>query len=282
VVDSAGVATVVSEQFEVVAPEGYEPAAVDVEALDAGPVLLGASADRTATVLNSGENPVTLAPLALTGAGFTVAGGSCAAGAELDPGESCTVVVRFAPTVAGAATGTLTVPYSAIGAGEPLAVALGGTGVAPEPQRREPQPDPVTPTPETPAPVTPTPVTPTPVVPAPVPVAPPSGAAAPAAVALTFARAAKASRGGLLPLVTLRNGGGSAGTVRVTGTLLVGRARFAIRVTRRIGAGKRVTVTVRLSRGARAALRRRGGTLTVKVSGAGARATTRKLTVRRG
>jgi hypothetical protein len=278
VVDSAGAATVVSEQFEVVAPEGYEPAAVDVEALDAGPVLLGASADRTATVLNSGENPVTLAPLALTGAGFTVAGGSCAAGAELDPGESCTVVVRFAPTVAGAAAGTLTVAYSAIGAGEPLAVALGGTGVAPEPQRREPQPDPVTPTPETPAPVTPAPVVPTPI-----PVAPPSAQPAPAAaLAVTFPRAVKASRRGVLTLATLRNAGTAAGTVRVTGTLLVGRARFAIRVTSRVGAGERVTLSVRLSRRARLMLRRRGGTLTLRVKGVSARTVTRRLTVRRG
>ncbi|HST38486.1 MAG TPA: choice-of-anchor D domain-containing protein, partial [Conexibacter sp.] len=279
VVDSAGNETVVTGDFEVVAPAGYEAAQVDADALDAGSVLLGATADRTVTVTNSGENPVTLTALDLSGTGFAPAGGSCVAGAELAVGESCTVTVRFAPTVAGAASGTLSIPYTAIGAGAPLAVTLGGTGVTPEPERREPeQREPETRQPETPAVVPP--VTPDPPV---TPVTPPSAQPTPAAaLAVTFPRAVKASRSGVLTLATLRNSGTAAGTVRVTGTLVVGRARFAIRVTSRVAAGKRVTLSVRLSRRARLALRRRGGTLSLRVTGVGARALTRRITVRRG
>lgn len=289
VVDSAGAETLVTGDFEVVAPAGYEAAEVDVDALDAGSVLLGATADRTVTVTNSGENPVTLTALDLSGTGFAPAGGSCVAGVELAVGESCTVTVRFTPTVACAASGTLSIPYTAIGAGAPLAVTLGGTGVTPEPERRDPeqrepeQRQPETREPETPAVVPPVVVPPVTAVPPVTPVPPPSAQPAPAAaLAVSFPRAVKASRRGRLTLATLRNAGTAAGTVRVTGTLLVGRARFAIRVTSRVGAGGRVTLSVRLSRRARTALRRRGGTLTLSVTGVSARAVTRRVTVRRG
>ena len=49
-------------------------------------------------------------------------------GTSLAAGASCTVGVTFAPTAAGAATGTLSVSSSA--PGSPLTVALSGTGAA--------------------------------------------------------------------------------------------------------------------------------------------------------
>jgi hypothetical protein len=49
-------------------------------------------------------------------------------GTSLAAGASCTVSVSFAPTAAGAATGTLSVNSSA--PGSPLTVALSGTGTA--------------------------------------------------------------------------------------------------------------------------------------------------------
>lgn len=246
VVDSAGQTTVSTEQATVVAPTGYAPITVAPATVDAGAVFLGAKATKAVTIANSGKNPLTLTSVSAAGGGFAATGG-CTSG-TLAPGASCAVDVTFAPTTAGAASGTLTVAYSAIGGSSPATVALSGSGVAPTtpppPARREPS--------------------------------------RAARIAASFARTTKASRRGLLTLVTLRNSGGRTGTVRVTGTLRVGRARFAIRVTRRVGAGKRVTVSVRLSRRARLALRRRGGTLTLRVVGAGSRGITRRITVRRG
>jgi hypothetical protein len=49
-------------------------------------------------------------------------------GTSLAAGATCSVSVKFAPTTAGAATGTLSVNSSA--PGSPLTVALSGTGVA--------------------------------------------------------------------------------------------------------------------------------------------------------
>ncbi|ADB52677.1 hypothetical protein Cwoe_4263 [Conexibacter woesei DSM 14684] len=139
VVDSAGQETVVTEEVVVVPPAGYEPIALDTLDAAFGAVLLGEGAERTVTIANSGGNPLTLGPLDVAGAGFAVAGGSCAAGAVLEVGDTCTLVARFAPAVAGAASGTLTVSYDALGGGDPAVVALSGAGVEPPPvERREP------------------------------------------------------------------------------------------------------------------------------------------------
>ncbi|MDW5598151.1 choice-of-anchor D domain-containing protein [Conexibacter stalactiti] len=245
VVDSAGQTTVTSEVATVVAPAGYQPITLAPSPLDAGAVVLGQSATKAVTITNSGGNPLTLTAVDVTGAGFARAGG-CVSG-TLAPGASCTVGVRFAPTAAGAASGALTVAYSAIGGSSPATVALSGSGVAttPPPGRRPP-------------------------------------GRSVASIAATFARTTKVSRNGLLTLVTLRNSGTAAGTVSVTGTLRVGGARFAVGATRRVSAGQRVTLSVRLSRSARLALRRRGGTLTLRVVGAGSRAITRRIAVKRG
>lgn len=129
VVDSAGQETVVTEEVLVVPPAGYEPIALDTSDAAFGSVPLGDAAERTVTVANSGGNPLTLGALDVAGAGFAVAGGSCAAGAVLEVDETCTLVGRFAPAVAGAASGTLTVAYDALGGGDPVVVALSGAGV---------------------------------------------------------------------------------------------------------------------------------------------------------
>lgn len=130
VTDSSGQATTATVTATVVAPAGYVPASLDSRNAAFGDVTLGASATRTVTLTNSGENPLTLGPLTTAGGGFSVSGGSCLTGSEYAPGASCTVIVGFAPASAGAATGTLTLPYTAIGGGEPLVVALSGAGVA--------------------------------------------------------------------------------------------------------------------------------------------------------
>ena len=89
----------------------------------------GAAAAQTATITNSGSEPVTLTAVTLTGdttqfARLTGATGDCTTTTQLDAGESCTLRVRFDPTSTGAKTATLTVESNAA----PVAVGLTGTG----------------------------------------------------------------------------------------------------------------------------------------------------------
>ncbi|HVC47537.1 MAG TPA: choice-of-anchor D domain-containing protein [Terracidiphilus sp.] len=82
------------------------------------------SALQTVTVTNT-SSAVSLTDLALSvSSGFALSGSTCPA--TLGPGASCTVGVAFAPTAAGAQTGTLTVASSALAAS--VQAPLSGTG----------------------------------------------------------------------------------------------------------------------------------------------------------
>jgi hypothetical protein len=81
------------------------------------------SAAQTVTVANPGSSPVSISQLAVSGP----FGQTTTCGATLAGGASCTVSVKFAPTAAGAASGSLTVASSA--PNSPLSVPLSGTGV---------------------------------------------------------------------------------------------------------------------------------------------------------
>ncbi len=67
-----------------------------------------------------------LARVSLSGPGFVLAGGDCAPRVTLDPGESCTVGVAFAPAAEGAVTGSLVVDD-----GVAHSIALTGAGGPP-------------------------------------------------------------------------------------------------------------------------------------------------------
>jgi F5/8 type C domain len=75
-------------------------------------------------VTNPGTTAVSMSSIGVTGP-FSESN-NC--GTSLAAGASCTVGVTFAPTAAGAATGTLSVNSSA--PGSPLTVALSGTGTS--------------------------------------------------------------------------------------------------------------------------------------------------------
>jgi hypothetical protein len=81
------------------------------------------SSAQPVTVTNPGSSAVSMSSIGVTGP-FSESN-NC--GTSLAAGASCTVSVSFAPTAAGAATGTLSVNSSA--PGSPLTVALSGTGV---------------------------------------------------------------------------------------------------------------------------------------------------------
>ncbi len=83
--------------------------AVSPSALPIAPIRLGASGVGTATVSDPGPGPLMLGTPTLTGAaGMSIANDNCPA--VLEPDETCTVSVEFAPPAAGAALGVLQIP----------------------------------------------------------------------------------------------------------------------------------------------------------------------------
>ena len=72
---------------------------VSVDRIDFGNIPVAQRAEKTIFVLNGTSAAVPLTPSAFTGGGpgdFSHAGGSC--GSSLPAGQSCTIIVRFAPT----------------------------------------------------------------------------------------------------------------------------------------------------------------------------------------
>jgi uncharacterized protein (TIGR03437 family) len=93
--------------------------------LDFGSVALGQTADRTATVQNTGTAVLTVNSLSSSNPRFTVT--TPTAPFNVAPKAQQIVTVRFSPAAAGAQTGVLSITSNA----GPSAVALAGTGAAP-------------------------------------------------------------------------------------------------------------------------------------------------------
>jgi hypothetical protein len=131
ITDSAGQTLTVSRHLTVPVPAGYHAATIDPLSWNAGTILVGYEATRSFVVTNTGEAPLTLGAIGLTGdASFSLvaAPGSCTPSTTLAPDATCGVVVRFAPTGEGPQTGALSVAYTAPGGDGPLAAALSGDG----------------------------------------------------------------------------------------------------------------------------------------------------------
>jgi|tagenome__1003787_1003787.scaffolds.fasta_scaffold20985392_2 hypothetical protein len=87
------------------------------------------SAARTVTLANTGNADLQVNGVSLGGTDardFAIATNGCA-GAPVPPGGSCTVTVKFAPTVNGPRTGSLI--FTDTAADSPRSVALSGTGI---------------------------------------------------------------------------------------------------------------------------------------------------------
>ncbi|GIF96399.1 ThuA domain-containing protein [Catellatospora citrea] len=85
---------------------------------------VGSTVTRTTQISNTGGTTASISSVTVSGSGFSLSANGC--GSALAPGANCTVTVAFAPTSAGAKTGTLTVASSA--ANPTLSVGLTGTG----------------------------------------------------------------------------------------------------------------------------------------------------------
>lgn len=88
-----------------------------------GSVAVNSSASTTVTLSNTGTAAVSISGGSISGSGFSM--GTLAA-QTLNPGQSASFSVKFAPTAAVGASGSISVSSSA--PGSPLAIALSGTG----------------------------------------------------------------------------------------------------------------------------------------------------------
>jgi hypothetical protein len=100
---------------------------VSATSLPFGSVAVNSTSTLTLTLISSGTAPVTVNSVALTGTGFSDSGATFPM--TLNPNQSVTLNVQFDPTVAGAATGQLTVTSTST-TGSPTQVPLTGTGTA--------------------------------------------------------------------------------------------------------------------------------------------------------
>src|SRR5271163_2572095 len=89
-----------------------------------GSIAVGNTATQSLTVTNTGLGTATISAATLTGAGFTVVGGNPSG--TIAVGQTSTIQIQFAPTSAGAITGSLTVVSDA--SNSPLTIAISGTG----------------------------------------------------------------------------------------------------------------------------------------------------------
>ena len=104
------------------------------------------------------------------------------------------------------------------------------------------------------------------------------------AAVVTFTKTVRADRRGTLAPVTLACGAAGDCKVAVVGTLKVGKGSWKVVASGTTAAGKRSSVSLKLSASARRALRTGRGRLTLKVTSRGVRtgAATAKVTVKRG
>src|SRR5258708_15714115 len=91
-----------------------------------GSVQVGSNTSTPETLTNTGGSPLSISQATVTGTGFSIAGLSLPT--TLAPNQSVAFTVKFAPTVAGAASGNLTIASD--GSNPSLSIPLSGTGNA--------------------------------------------------------------------------------------------------------------------------------------------------------
>ena len=108
----------------------------DVTSSDFGTIAVGATADRTFSLNNTGAVTASslggnglIAPFSFKGGAFPGAGGTCTN--TLNASASCTVVGTFAPTATGAQSGSFNVTYFDGAFGQSVAHGITGTGATP-------------------------------------------------------------------------------------------------------------------------------------------------------
>jgi hypothetical protein len=100
---------------------------VSAGSLSFGSVAVNTATTQSITLTSTGTTPVTVNSATITGAGFTIIGGSFPA--TLNPNQTLTLKLQFEPTTAGALTGQLTISSNST-SGSTATVSLTGTGTA--------------------------------------------------------------------------------------------------------------------------------------------------------
>ena len=110
-------------------PLANEAVTLSAGALTFVPQTVGTAAinEEAVSITNTGNDPVTLSSVTASG-DFQTGASQCHYPFQLNPQQSCTVYLTFAPTTSGTRTGTLSFNDTALGS--PQTVALAGTGVA--------------------------------------------------------------------------------------------------------------------------------------------------------
>src|SRR5690606_39268388 len=97
-----------------------------------GTAAVGSTSAGEELILTATGSAVTLTDFTFTDGAFTRAGGSCGdAGSSIAAGESCSILLQFAPTALGTADGVFRIVHD--GAVSPADVQLTGVGAAPQP-----------------------------------------------------------------------------------------------------------------------------------------------------
>ncbi len=121
-------------------PPGSQPivgptALLSAMSLSFGSLSLGQmSSAQTLTILSNGGQALSLNTLAITGANpgdFAITSDTCHVPVALQPGQSCSVLISFTPSVAGTRTAALTITDNASPSME--SAQLNGTGLNPAP-----------------------------------------------------------------------------------------------------------------------------------------------------
>jgi P pilus assembly chaperone PapD len=96
--------------------------------LSFGNISVGSSSSQSVTVSNTGNSSVTISQISLTGTGFTDSGVTLPV--TLAAGQSLTIPIIFAPTVAGSSSGGITFVSNATNS--PTTISFSATGVQPQ------------------------------------------------------------------------------------------------------------------------------------------------------
>jgi Abnormal spindle-like microcephaly-assoc'd, ASPM-SPD-2-Hydin len=105
---------------------------VSAGSLSFGSVTVNTATTQSLTLASTGTSPVTISSATITGAGFTIVGGSFPV--TLNPTQTVTLQIQFLPTVIGTASGQITISSDS-STGSTAQVTLSGTSAAaPSPQ----------------------------------------------------------------------------------------------------------------------------------------------------
>ena len=119
---TGGGATTFSLQLVASAPK----LTLSLPAISFGNVSVNTATKQPLTLSSTGNSPLTISALSLTGAGFAASGATFPM--TLNPNQTVTLNVQFDPTAAGTASGSLTLSSNST-TGASTAVSLSGTGV---------------------------------------------------------------------------------------------------------------------------------------------------------